>query len=283
MTAALMSGSDLLRTLRAVQGCASASLPKAWRMLSLPFVAIALVAAEAAPADASVPPNMRGIWGKHGRCDVLADRLTLTREAAGWGKGPLRRVRYNGQSEAIFWNEEYAVDNFVIGRTTDILVHNTQGFHMSGEEGYARCTHQNKRMPWPPPIHARESDRFAYKFEMTPEEGPLNSAVQKRYTTAFDACQKRAVITQENVACFNDEFTRQDKTLNRVWRVVLTPIPPEGRGSLVAAQHQWVAKRDPFCMSWSDKFRGGTIAPVINANCRVEQTIRRTMWLERLR
>ena len=132
------------------------------------------------------------------------------------------------------------------------------------------------------PIHASQSDRFAYKFEMTSEEGPIDPAVQKRYAAEFDACQTHAVSTKANVACFGDEFARQDKALNRTWRATLASISPKVRTALVTAQRQWVANRDPFCKSRSAEFSGGTIAPVIYANCRVEQTIRRTIWLDRL-
>ena len=130
--------------------------------------------------------------------------------------------------------------------------------------------------------HASNPDPFTYKFEMTPEEGPLDAAVEKRYTAAFDQCQKVAVSTLANAACFDDEFARQDKTLNRVWGVTLARISPNMRVRLRSAQRQWVAKRDPFCKTKAEQ-QGGTIRPVLYVNCRVEQTIRRTMWLSALR
>ena len=234
-------------------------------------------------AGAAVPANMQGIWGKYGRCDLLADRLTVTRQSAGWGKGPVHRVRYD--DGAIFWDQEYVVDNFVIGRTPDVLIHNTQGFHMPGEEGYARCGTNLVRLPWPPPkaAIARQPDRFAYKFAMTPEEGPTDPAIDKRYSSEFTACQKRAISTTANVECFDGEFIRQDKVLNRVWKVTLGGMPGASHGPLLHAQRRWIAARDPFCRKQAAEFEGGTIAPVVYANCRVEQTIRRAMWLEKLR
>jgi hypothetical protein len=59
-------------------------------------------------------------------------------------------VDYDPQFRAISWAKEGSVDNFVIGRNPNVLVHNTQGFHMPGEEGYARCVRHFSRMPWPP-------------------------------------------------------------------------------------------------------------------------------------
>ncbi len=123
---------------------------------------------------------------------------------------------------------------------------------------------------------------FPYKLEITPEEGPTNPAITQRYTPIFAACQKRAVTTQDNAACFAAEFTRQDATLNHVWRETLNHLPAATRPALLAAQRKWIAARDPFCKSDVEGFGAGTIAPVAYVDCRVELTIRRTMWLEQL-
>lgn len=132
------------------------------------------------------------------------------------------------------------------------------------------------------PIDATPSGRFPYKFEMTPKEGQADPAVEKRYSAAFDTCQKRAVTTFANSECFTDEFARQDATLNRTWRATLVGLDSKMRSELLAAQRRWVADRDPFCRAKAAEFGGRTIAPVIYANCRVDQTIRRTIWLEEL-
>ena len=103
-----------------------------------------------AASSKGVPLNMRGVWGKHGRCDVAAQRLTISARTVGWVNGPLAAVEYDPHDKVIFWAEEGNVDNFVIGRTPDILVHNTQGFDMPGGEGYLRCGPTMARVSWPP-------------------------------------------------------------------------------------------------------------------------------------
>jgi uncharacterized protein YecT (DUF1311 family) len=128
------------------------------------------------------------------------------------------------------------------------------------------------------PVHP-----FEYKLEVTPEEGPLDPLVERRYTPKFAECQNRAQITSDNAACFEAEFRRQDARLNQAWGATLARLPTTVHGSLLTAQRQWIAERDPFCRKDSDGFAGGTIAPVVYVSCRVELTIRRTMWLESLR
>lgn len=122
---------------------------------------------------------------------------------------------------------------------------------------------------------------FGYTFTLTPEQGPTDPRIEQRHSAAFNACQQRAVTTRDTVDCYGQEFTRQDAALNRAWRAARARV--KARTLLLAAQRSWIARRDLFCKSRADKYQGGTIMPVIYASCRVEQTIRRTMWLERLR
>lgn len=130
---------------------------------------------------------------------------------------------------------------------------------------------------------APQDGPFAYRMEVTPEEGPLNPAIERRYTPALKRCQDRATVTYEIAACFEAEFTRQDAILNRTWRTTLARLPAAKHQPLLAAQRKWIAARDPFCREDVEGFGNGTIAPVAYSNCRAELTIRRTMWLERLR
>jgi uncharacterized protein YecT (DUF1311 family) len=128
-----------------------------------------------------------------------------------------------------------------------------------------------------------QSGAFAYTMEVTPEEGPLDPAIERRYTPQFQACQERATVTSENANCFEAEFARQDAVLNRIWRTTLARLPANQHQPLRAAQRKWITARDRFCKSDVEGFDNGTIAPVAYSDCRVELTIRRTMWLERLK
>jgi uncharacterized protein YecT (DUF1311 family) len=131
-------------------------------------------------------------------------------------------------------------------------------------------------------VGRNSADRFAYRFQSTPLEEPSDPIIQAHYTADFERCQNRAVATPENAACFEQEFVRQDKELNRVWRNTLSRLPEDLHPQLIAAQRQWASKRDPFCDAESDEIRG-TLAPVVFSSCRAEQTIRRTVWLAALR
>ncbi len=133
------------------------------------------------------------------------------------------------------------------------------------------------------PAMAADFGRFAYVMHVTAEEDPVDPAVNARYTQAFAACQNKARVTYENAACFEGEFARQDAALNAVWKGAFARITGPDHARLLAAQRAWLAARDPFCRTKSDEFSGGTIAPVVYSSCRVELTIRRTLWLKKLR
>lgn len=121
-----------------------------------------------------------------------------------------------------------------------------------------------------------------FRLAMTPEEGPLDPAVQARYTPALRTCQDRAATTDDNARCFAAEADRQDAALNRAWRTVRARLAPARKPELLASQRQWIAARDPFCTKVADAFTGGTIHSLIWFNCKAEQAIRRTIWLEQL-
>lgn len=116
----------------------------------LVLVALGLGFGQANAASTDVPVNMRGVWGKYGRCDLRAARLTITAHRAVWDDGPRFKVGYDREFKEIFFVEEGVVTNFVLGRTLDVLVVNTQGFGMPGAEGYSRCGPKMDRVSWPP-------------------------------------------------------------------------------------------------------------------------------------
>ncbi len=124
---------------------------------------------------------------------------------------------------------------------------------------------------------------YAYKLKITPEEGPVDLAVEGRKSLEYGTCAQGAMTTLDSTDCLMDELQRQDTMLNLVWGHKYRHIAPANKPALLAAQRKWVAARDPFCRKQSDAYKGGTIAPIIFVACKMDLTIRRTMWLEKLK
>jgi uncharacterized protein YecT (DUF1311 family) len=124
--------------------------------------------------------------------------------------------------------------------------------------------------------------RFGYKLEIDRSEGPLTPAVIQRYTPQWDACQQRAVTTDDHLSCLAAEVTRQDRKLNRVWKLAIKRLSPASRRQLIIAQRKWISARDPFCQKEANRFSGAMYMPLIFGDCQAELIIRRTMWLAKI-
>lgn len=88
---------------------------------------------------------MLGVWAPKGLCGVSKKRLTITTTSAGWGaeRHPAFYADYGlNEGGALFWRSEYQVDNFQLGTKPDVLVYNSQGFHMPGSQAFFRCNEE---------------------------------------------------------------------------------------------------------------------------------------------
>jgi len=95
--------------------------------------------------------------------------------------------------------------------------------------------------------------------------------------------------------CASREYGQADEILNREWELTAdhmrrmddrSPAPegePEHFETLLQAQRAWITYRDMHCRSARLEYRGGTIAPLIGANCLTELTEKRTIELQNLR
>lgn len=133
----------------------------------------------------------------------------------------------------------------------------------------------------PLPAAAASTGEFAYTMRMTPEEGPVDPAIQRHYTPQWKTCQDQAPAATDNAACFQAEFQRQDARLNQAWTSALRRVPGARHRALLLAQRRWIAARDPFCTDSTKELRG-SLTQLAFLDCRVEQTIRRTIWLDGL-
>jgi uncharacterized protein YecT (DUF1311 family) len=72
-----------------------------------------------------------------------------------------------------------------------------------------------------------------------------------------------------------------DKTLNATYAKVMARLSPGGRTLLKTSQRAWLATRDADCAFVASAVEGGSLQPMIDADCRASETIARTKWLRR--
>lgn len=96
--------------------------------------------------------------------------------------------------------------------------------------------------------------------------------------------------------CQQAAAEREDAEMNRVWRQTRAAMDEADReaasggrlggggyrSSLVAAQRTWLTFRDAECVAESYEWKGGTMQPYTEAQCRVEVTRMRTRQLKAL-
>jgi uncharacterized protein YecT (DUF1311 family) len=83
---------------------------------------------------------------------------------------------------------------------------------------------------------------------------------------------KDAMSTRDMEDCASSEYKRADTELNRVYQETLKKLQPQ---LLREAQRAWLAYRDAHCDAQYRLYTGGSIAPVILAQCRATLTAQR--------
>jgi uncharacterized protein YecT (DUF1311 family) len=115
------------------------------------------------------------------------------------------------------------------------------------------------------------------------DPGKPHPEIEARYTAAFKACLAPAFSNMDMQACDGDEMTRQDATLNAVWKSTLVRFQTPLRiAELRRAERMWIGGREKHCQKASREAEG-TLSGVLYGQCMIDETIRRTIWLENLR
>jgi uncharacterized protein YecT (DUF1311 family) len=77
--------------------------------------------------------------------------------------------------------------------------------------------------------------------------------------------------TMELVACAERQILASDKRIDTLNRAILGHLPDNAaKRRFAAAQKAWLAYRRAYCASRSDVVEGGTLAPLVAANCAVD-------------
>lgn len=104
-----------------------------------------------------------------------------------------------------------------------------------------------------------------------------------------------APVTQQDMNyCASQEWQEADIALNTQWQATASEMrrldaavsPGDGRPGyfeqLLTAQRAWLSYRDDHCTSVGYQARGGSLEPLLVANCKTELTRMRTQELREL-
>jgi len=79
--------------------------------------------------------------------------------------------------------------------------------------------------------------------------------------------------------CAGQEYQAADAVLNQVYSRLVAKLDNDEKAQLKEAQTAWLKYRDANCELVADQFKGGTIRPMIHANCLADMTRKRTIEL----
>lgn len=116
------------------------------------------------------------------------------------------------------------------------------------------------------------------------DPAPVQPQIDARHTRPYQRCLTRKDLnTILHNQCNGDEMNRQDAALNSVWKVTFARLDPACQIALRGAERQWIKDRQSHCLLQSKEAEGGTLEAILYSSCMIDQTIRRTIWLEHLR
>jgi len=118
----------------------------------------------------------------------------------------------------------------------------------------------------------------------TPANAQTDEEVAARLTAEVHSCEKSPENggTLEQAFCYKDEAVRQDKKLNKTWISLMGRVTTTRQVVLRRSERRWIKERDGDCHKAASDYINSTYAYMFNV-CVVDETIRRTMWLEQVK
>ncbi|MBE9067542.1 DUF1311 domain-containing protein [Leptolyngbya cf. ectocarpi LEGE 11479] len=115
-------------------------------------------------------------------------------------------------------------------------------------------------------------------------DAPSTAATEQPPRSAPVALAKQdcgQMVTQLDMnQCAAENYSLSDKRLNQVYQEVRQTLDAAATAQLTKAEERWIVFRDDQCTFESDRFEGGSIAPLIQASCMEQITDNRIAELQ---
>ena len=134
------------------------------------------------------------------------------------------------------------------------------------------------------PAKAPPQHDSAAQVPAGPAADPAAATFEARYSPAYKSClnsgEAAAGVTPAMADCIAEELQVQDERLNLQYATAMHSLPPSDALKLRDAQRQWIKDRDAKCQAAAAS--GGTIDLLNGPSCLLDETILRTIDLERV-
>lgn len=106
-----------------------------------------------------------------------------------------------------------------------------------------------------------------------------NGAVSSQRKKQTDPCANPLTQFEMN-QCAGKNYHAADETMNQVYRKLVAMLDEAEKTQLKEAQVAWFKYRDTNCEFVGDEYKGGSIRPLILANCLEDMTRKRSIELK---
>lgn len=120
-----------------------------------------------------------------------------------------------------------------------------------------------------------------------PASAATGQQVKAHYTPIFNRCistgDAERGVASAIITCISDEYHRQDARLNRIYKTAMGRLGSSGKTTLRTTQRQWLRDTEARCTREMEEAAGGTLINIVYSDCKLTETIKRTIWLENYR
>jgi uncharacterized protein YecT (DUF1311 family) len=90
-------------------------------------------------------------------------------------------------------------------------------------------------------------------------------------------------ITMDQSECVSRRFTAADDRLNEEYKRVMASLSPDRQALLKSSQRAWIKDKETSCAAAGKEAEGGTLEPILIADCQVRMTEQRNTYLANYR
>jgi uncharacterized protein YecT (DUF1311 family) len=117
----------------------------------------------------------------------------------------------------------------------------------------------------------------------SPAFAQTRAEIEAAYSPRFDRCMGSGDaaqgITSAILSCNGAENKLQDARLNQAYKKVMARLPPPKQAALRQSERNWIEQREAQCREAAGDEGGGSSYAIIYSSCMLDETVKRTIWL----
>ena len=117
-----------------------------------------------------------------------------------------------------------------------------------------------------------------------PLAAQTQSQIAGRYSQEYVQCMNTADgISTGMMDCLEAEIKVQEARINQAYVMIMRRLPQAQKASLRIAERAWIKRRDATCTRAANIYRGGSGFGNAWRVCYLDETIKRTIFLEQFK